>query len=78
MCMARTKFRETLKPYDVGDVIEQYRSGNVEMLVRIKQLQGEVDVSRSQTKARLARLEKKMDTVLARIDKLTTFASEIK
>ena len=76
--MARTKFRETLKPYDVRDVIEQYRSGNVEMLVRIKQLQGEVDVSRSQTKARLARLEKKMDTVLARIDKLTTFASEIK
>ena len=76
--MARTKFRETLKPYDVRDVIEQYRSGNVEMLVRIKQLQGEVDVSRSQTKQRLARLEKKMDTVLARIDRLTTFVSEIK
>ncbi|CAH8474848.1 unnamed protein product [Heterobilharzia americana] len=84
--VARRKFREALRPYDVKDVIEQYSAGHVDMLARVKTLQARLDqiLGRPGSKSddvydshqclasRIVKIEHKIDTVEMKLDRLIT------
>ncbi|KER24432.1 hypothetical protein T265_14427 [Opisthorchis viverrini] len=82
--VARRKFKEALRPYDVKDVIEQYSAGHLDMLGRIKILQSRLDriLGRSSAKedlspesqvtlsSRIIKIEQKVSNIEAKLNAL--------
>ncbi|CAF1106226.1 unnamed protein product [Adineta steineri] len=87
--VARRKFREALRPYDVTDVIEQYSTGNVDMLSRMKYIQARLDKVLGTPKSidsyetgpslasRICKIEKQVDALDLKIDQLCQLANSV-
>ncbi|TGZ66626.1 hypothetical protein CRM22_005232 [Opisthorchis felineus] len=88
--VARRKFKEALRPYDVKDVIEQYSAGHLDMLGRIKILQSRLDriLGRSSAKedlssesqvtlsSRIIKIEQKVSNIEAKLNALLNYHLE--
>ncbi|CAF0851894.1 unnamed protein product [Adineta steineri] len=87
--VSRRKFREALRPYDVTDVIEQYSTGNVDMLARMKYLQLRLDkvlgISKSvdsyesgpSLASRICKIETQVDSLNLKVDQLCQLATTV-
>ena len=69
LLLAKIKFKEAIKPYDVRDVIEQHRTGNVDLHGRIKDLQHELGIVTKQCQ-RIDDLERSILQLHEKIDAL--------
>ncbi|CAF3373630.1 unnamed protein product [Rotaria socialis] len=87
--VARRKFREALRPYDVTDVIEQYSTGNVDILARMKYLQARLDKVLGTSKSldsyesgpslasRICKIERQIDSLDLKVDKLCQLTNNL-
>ncbi|XP_053136872.1 potassium voltage-gated channel subfamily KQT member 1 isoform X3 [Hemicordylus capensis] len=72
--VAKKKFQQARKPYDVRDVIEQYSQGHINLMVRIKELQRRLDQSIGKPSLFISISEKNKDrgtnTIGARLNRV--------
>ncbi|XP_036621218.1 potassium voltage-gated channel subfamily KQT member 1 [Trichosurus vulpecula] len=79
--VAKKKFQQARKPYDVRDVIEQYSQGHLNLMVRIKELQRRLDQSIGKPSLFISVSEKNKDrgnnTIGARLNRVEDKGSYI-
>ncbi|XP_076445798.1 potassium voltage-gated channel subfamily KQT member 1-like [Babylonia areolata] len=70
--VARRKFQQARKPYDVRDVIEQYSQGHLNMMVRIKELQRRLDQTLGKPVYHGNQRDREKLTLCARVNRIET------